>query len=262
MKPITNYHTHLYLCKHATGTVEEFIQKAISLNYQILGFSDHGPLPDYFKKLFYSRRMSNEEYKEVYLKDLKEMKEKYKDQLKILGAVEIEYYDELKDDYPKFLKQLDYLVLGQHYIRVDGKYLGIYGNMTPEMIDIYCTTVEKALATGYFKILAHPEVFNWSYPKWDEHCEKATQRIIEAAQKYNVLLEVNANGARRKSTLTKDNEPTYYYPRLEFWREVAKTDLPVVINDDSHSVEEFCDEATQRTYEFAEALGLNIIIKF
>ena len=43
-------HNHTTLCNHATGTMEEYIQKAISLNIDIFGFSDHAPMdfePEY-----------------------------------------------------------------------------------------------------------------------------------------------------------------------------------------------------------------------
>ena len=38
-----NFHTHTYLCGHATGLPEEYIQRAISCGIKHLGFSDHAP---------------------------------------------------------------------------------------------------------------------------------------------------------------------------------------------------------------------------
>lgn len=262
MKPITNYHTHIYLCKHATGTIEDYIQKAISLDYQVLGISDHGPLTQELLNQFKTRRMSMKEYTDIYLKDLACLKEKYKDKITLLGALEIEFFDEMVTHYPTYRQELDYLILGQHYLKVDGKYVSIYRSMSPEIIKIYTDTVVRAFETGYFKILAHPEIFSMGYPIWDEHCTEATRRIIEAAKKFNVILEVNANGMRSlKRSLTKDHQETYCYPHIDFWKEVAKTNLPVIINDDAHSVENLHDQATLKAYEFASKLGLNIIQK-
>ena len=262
MKPISNYHTHIYLCKHATGTVRDYVEKAISLDYQVIGISDHGPINEELKKQFYTRRMDMKEYQNIYLKDLVQLKEEYRDKITLLGALEIEFFDEMVTHYPKFINELDYLILGQHYLKVDGKYTSVYRGMTPKNIKIYTDTVLKAFASGYFKILAHPEIFTMSYPKWDEHCEQATQRIIEGAKKYNIILEVNANGMRlNRAALTKDNKFTNSYPHLNFWQSVAKTDLPVIVNDDAHAVEHLCDQATFKAYDFARELGLNIIQK-
>ncbi|MCK7488353.1 MAG: PHP domain-containing protein [Bacillus subtilis] len=38
-----NYHTHMYLCKHATGHVKDYVKEAIKLGFHSLGMSDHAP---------------------------------------------------------------------------------------------------------------------------------------------------------------------------------------------------------------------------
>ena len=37
-------HNHTYLCKHAVGSMEEYIQKAIEQKIDIFGFSCHNPM--------------------------------------------------------------------------------------------------------------------------------------------------------------------------------------------------------------------------
>ena len=36
-----NYHTHTYRCHHASGTPEEYIQRAIAGGIKYMGFSEH-----------------------------------------------------------------------------------------------------------------------------------------------------------------------------------------------------------------------------
>ena len=43
-----NYHTHTYLCGHAVGDVEDYVNEAIRLGYTELGMSDHAHTPEYF----------------------------------------------------------------------------------------------------------------------------------------------------------------------------------------------------------------------
>ena len=62
-----NYHTHIFLCKHAIGDVEDYVKKAIGLQYHTIAITDHGPLPKFLQKKLNSRRMSIEQYKEIYL---------------------------------------------------------------------------------------------------------------------------------------------------------------------------------------------------
>ena len=65
-KITTNYHTHTYLCKHAVGTIEDYIKRAIDLGYEELGFSDHFPFPKILSDAIYSLRMSEEDYVKYY----------------------------------------------------------------------------------------------------------------------------------------------------------------------------------------------------
>ena len=43
-----DYHMHTPLCRHATGTVEEYVARARELGLPEIGFSDHSPMPSYF----------------------------------------------------------------------------------------------------------------------------------------------------------------------------------------------------------------------
>ncbi|MBQ6671978.1 MAG: hypothetical protein IJM73_01995, partial [Spirochaetales bacterium] len=40
-----NYHTHTTRCNHAKGTDREYVEKAVSEGFAVLGFSDHTPWP-------------------------------------------------------------------------------------------------------------------------------------------------------------------------------------------------------------------------
>lgn len=146
----TNYHTHIYLCKHATGTVNDYVEKAIAHGYKEIGISDHGPLTEELMNRLNSRRMNFDEFYKIYLPDLEYAKINYSDKINVLSAVEIEYMDEIADIYPEFLKVLDYLVLGQHMIYENGEYINVYAKeYTAEEIALYAQTIEKALDTGY-----------------------------------------------------------------------------------------------------------------
>lgn len=257
----TNYHTHIYLCRHASGTIDDYVKKAIEKNYSIIGISDHGPLTEEIRRKFDSRRMTIDEYYNIYLKDLHLAKMKYKDQIKVLSAVEVEYYYEMKDDYASFLNELDYLVLGQHVFYKDGKYINLYsGNFTKEDLELYAKIVEDALATKQFKIFAHPDLYMWSYENWDEHAINCARRIITTAIKNDVYLEFNANGLRRKRYLMPDGTYNFIYPKIEFWK-LLKDEFDydkILINDDAHSLDDFSDQYTDEAREICKRLNLKV----
>ena len=114
----------------------------------------------------------------------------------MLSVIEIEDMDELQDNYKEFLSQLDFLVLGQHYIKVDDIYKSIYDELSEDEIHVYAKTVTQAMKSGYFKIIAHPEIFAWNINVWNKLCGEVSNEIIDVAIENNVILEINVNGVR------------------------------------------------------------------
>ena len=124
---LANYHTHTYLCHHASGTPEEYVEKAIERGLKILGFSDHVPMP-YSKPDYVSRARMTLQETEVYVNTVLGLKEKYKDDITIYLGYEAEY---LPREFENMLKHvtsypIDYLILGQHFSNneYDGQYFG------------------------------------------------------------------------------------------------------------------------------------------
>ena len=87
-----NYHTHTYLCRHATGSVEEYVLKAIEGGIKYMGFSDHVPFkyPDGFESDF---RVPVSEVSS-YFDEIGFLREKYKKEIDIKIGFEMEYFPE------------------------------------------------------------------------------------------------------------------------------------------------------------------------
>lgn len=262
----SNYHTHTFLCKHAIGDVEDYVKRAIQLGYHTIAITDHGPFPKELQKKLVSRRMSLEQYDEIYLDHLQRARSNHKDEIKVLFGVEIEYMEELKPLYEKFKKDLDLIVLGQHYILVGKNYISIFDHpLSEDEIDIYTNTIIKGMETGYFKILAHPEIFAWNIKDWTKKCVEASERIISAAIKNDVIIEINVNGIRNSyyqdKVFYQNGEINFPYPRREFWLLAKKMNARIIINDDAHAPNRIQDKYTLAIYEEAEKLNMNILTK-
>lgn len=259
----SNYHTHTYLCKHAIGAPMDYIERAISCNYQVIGMSDHGPLKEDFRKMLNSRRMNFEEFNHVYLPLLEEAKQKYGDKIKIYTALEYEYFKDMDEIYPQFLEKLDYLVLGQHYYEYKGEFLSPYGKMDEEKLRCYVDNVVEAIETGYFKILAHPDLFLWNYPQWDEVAISQAKRILSAAEKQGMFVEINANGIRNaiihNLKRMENGKAIYPYPNRNFFELAKKYHVKFIINDDAHNPAHIYDEYTIETIELAEELQIEVL---
>lgn len=253
---LTNYHTHHDRCKHAKGGVEAYVREAVLHHYDEIGMSCHTPHRNI--KQLGTRRMSYDELSD-YFNDIEQAQEKYP-QIRVLKALECEYFPILFEDIKALSKQTDYLILAQHYIQIDGKFKDAFHFTEPRQLELYAAGIEEGMATGFFKILAHPDVFMTTYPKWDEACEKVTRQIARAALKYDVILEVNANGLRRGEQKYEDGV-RYPYPSEKFWKIIATEfkEVKVMVNSDCHDPAYLNDEYMQMARDFAKRLKLNVI---
>jgi histidinol-phosphatase (PHP family) len=265
----SNFHTHCYLCRHAEGTIEDYFEVAKQKHYQFFAMTDHGPLPDEISKNFFTRRMSEKEYHDIYLPQTALAIQKYSTDFKGYRALELEYFETMdkNHDYENFLKDMDFLVLGEHHLQrktpTGYEYISIYSHMTKDEIILYKDLILEGMTKGYFKILAHPDIFLWGYPKFDEFAKGIAKELAEASIKYHVFIEMNANGIRNsklkhKEMILNNGEIGYPYPNYDFWKEMKKYPVRILINDDAHHPEHIQDDATFEVCKMAEELKLNI----
>lgn len=255
---LTNYHTHTFRCQHANGTVEDYVREAIAKGFDILGMSDHVPYPHYE----FGYRMPMAEIWD-YIYEVEDAQKKYRKQLQILLGFESEYlcakrsyYEELLEEY-----QVEYLVLGQHFFDYGGSFKSSYALKDSADCVRYAKSVAEGLSTGYFSLLAHPDIVGVNCLSWDKNMDEMTDIILEAAMRYDVPLEVNANGIRRGTIHDKELGRHYMYPHFKFWEKAAAAKVPTVISSDCHMPSLLYDADVLRTRQFAEEMGINIIEK-
>lgn len=251
-----NYHTHSHYCGHGGGTLEEYIQSAISHNLSNLGFSEHAPFPgDPF-----GMRMDFNTLP-IYVEELQNLKAKYQSQLQLHIGLEIEYLNVYDSYYPILFSDygIEYLIMGQHFfIGPDKKCYNLYDNSFPSSYLItHAKNMVKGMETNYFKYIAHPDLMFIRDYGMDENCKKAISILATECEKNHFALELNANGFRRGRQAYSDGT-RYPYPVDIFWKEIAKTDIPVYIGSDSHDPSIVCDSHTDYAYEYAMKLGLNL----
>lgn len=244
----------MYLCRHATGTIEDYVKEAIRLGFDGIGFSDHPPWDALIDR---SLRMFKDEYP-IYLKELDDAIKQYGDRIHIYKGLEIEYFQNQSDRYQHLLKDLDYLTLGQHYIEINGQLISVYRISSLEELTIYKDTLIQAIESGYFKFISHPDLFLFSTKAVTEEVLHLAEEIIIAAKTHDVPLEINANGIR-KGRITVDGHVMYRYPREEFWQLASKHQVKVIISSDAHKPELLFDEAIINAEKFSRRLRLRVV---
>ena len=265
-----NYHTHLALCGHAEGMCEDYVKIAIEEGYEILGMSDHGPIkPEFMTKEEFvynwlDRQMTYEEFLNIYLPDCQRAKEKYKDQIKFYIGTEIEYLYPFHQYYVDLRKKLDYMNLAVHFYYHENKITNSFDDVTYENVYSYAINAKKAMETGLFNIMVHPDVYMYHYKSidgnstFDSECERTARLIIESAIENNVYLEINVGGLF-KVTANKEIMGEFAYPRNEFWKIVSEyPNVKVIIGVDAHKPEQLRAKEILMAYEFAKKHNIKV----
>ncbi len=255
----TNYHTHTVRCMHATGSDEDFICSAIKGGFKELGFSDHTPWK-YRTNYVADMRMLPEELP-GYVENLRTLRNKYKDKIKIRIGLECEYFP----DYMPWLKeqikeyQLDYILFGNHHYHTDEKF-PYFGHHTDsrDMLDLYEESAIEGMESGIFACLAHPDLFMRSYPEFDHHCSIISRHICRTAARLNIPLEYNIGYVAYNETHGLST-----YPSPEFWHIATKENCTAIIGMDAHNNKELESSVYyDRAVKELEALKINRIDTF
>jgi histidinol-phosphatase (PHP family) len=225
---------------HASGTIEDYVQRAIEKGYSTLGFSDHAPFEDGF---FGNARMSIDQLP-YYVSAIKDMRQKYGDKIRIPIGLELEYLPKYHRAHVNIYKEagIEYLILGQHYLSA-GNDIGNAICSFTETDDkgeytFYVDQCIEALGTGDFCYFAHPDVFKFTGCR--DFYLSESERLIRAAMKYSIPLEVNMYGLLESR----------HYPRDDFWRLAGKLGATVVLGRDAHKTVRVHDDS-----EFPKAIA-------
>lgn len=249
-------HNHTTLCNHATGTTEEYIQRAIELNIDIFGFSEHAPM-NFDEK--YRLQLKD---KEFYENDVLSLKEKYKNNIEILLGYEVDY---LKGDYilsEVINAKVDYLIGSVHFLNQNGdawgfdnpEFIGEYKNRDIDTIwEDYFQAIEQMAKYGKFDIVGHLDlikVFNF-LPKKD--IKSIAYKALKQIKKSNMVVEINAAGYRKPVG--------EQYPSKNLLELCFELNIPITFSSDAHSVDQV-GLNYEKASSFAKEIGYSKCIYF
>lgn len=243
-----NYHSHTYRCRHADLDMqdEEYVKEYMKMGFKKMAFTDHCPEKNEIDKRT-TMRMKYEERK-GYLSSIQALKEKYKDKIEIQSGYEVEYLPGEEENIKELKEETDKIVLGQHFIYDNNKNLKIFGkyDFSDEELIRYAEYIEKAMELNIPDIIAHPDLFMFRRKNFGEIEENVSNKICQAAEKYDVPLEINLNNIfantyyenRRLNHLPiekqKENLYKVVYPCREFWNIAAKYNIKTLYGIDAH----------------------------
>ncbi len=248
---LSNFHTHSTFCD-GNNTPEEIVLKAIENGFASIGFSGHGYTP---YGLDYCMQDTA-----GYISEINFLKGKYKNDIQIyLGTEEDATY--LVDRRP-----LDYLIGSYHCVYANGEYLSIDANydgfkkcleafnydskaLAENYYTTFCSYIKsrKPDIIGHFDLITKFDEMNIpEYFRSAEYDALAEKYLIEAA-KSGCIFEVNTG------TLSRGVRSSVY-PRENLLRLLQKSDHPIILSSDSHSIDTL-DFAFDETKQYLWEIG-------
>lgn len=223
-------HNHTILCNHATGSVDEYVQKAIELGIDVYGFSEHAPM-----KNFEDGYRLVIEKKDFYENQILELKEKYKNDINILLGYEVDFLegDYILDEIVN--SNVDYLIGSVHY-------LGKWGFDNPEFIaeyknrDInkiweeYFYAITQMAKSRKFDIVGHLDLIKVFKFLPTKEIKVLAKQSLKEIKKANMVIEINAAGFRKPIE--------EQYPSRDLLELAYELDIPITFSSDAHSVEQ------------------------
>lgn len=215
-------HMHSPYCPHGTSdSFEQYIEKALEKGLQEISFTEHMPLPGYFMddKKFLDECSPNEEQIEKYFEELKFIKEKYKNKIKINIGLEVDFIEGYEEKTTKVLNKygdkLEDGLLSVHFIKLaNGEYTDIDGikgfekalenlGSVEKVYDKYYKTLLLAIKSDLGKYkpkrIGHPNlirIFNKLYPI--EYKNRfILEEIVKEIKNRDYEVDVNTAGLRK-----------------------------------------------------------------
>lgn len=238
---LVDYHNHTTLCGHATGTIAEYIENALSKGLVEIGFADHAPLPENLRKNITMRPEEMEEY----LSTVAFHAEQYKHRIGVRVGLEVDFPLQASFDI-RYLTdaRIDYLIGSCHIL--DGWLFDhpnyIDGFSTRDIDEIYSRYYEilhLLIASGHFQILGHLDLVK----KFGHRPKKNFSNVIKHLfdNSHNIAVEINTAGLRKPVA--------EIYPSKEIIALLFSINIPVTLGSDAHNPDEVA-------YEFGSVVEL------
>ena len=248
-------HVHTPYCPHGTkDAIESYIEKAIAEGLEEITFTEHMPLPDNILSYELQKECGlNPEDVVPYFRKVDEMKEKYKNKLKINKGLEVDYIEGYEEETKKLLdlygEDLEDGLLSVHILKITGKYHCVdisaeeFGELAElacgieKLYDLYFETLLKAIRAdlGHFKPkrIGHPtliRIFNLRYPL-DYKNEKLLEEVVKELKAANYQIDFNTAGLRKP--LCKE-----IYPSGIFLELIKKYEVEMIYGSDAHTAKD------------------------
>lgn len=198
-----DYHTHHARCGHASGQLEEYVQRGVEIGLQQLGLSDHMPLLHVDPAAYYSGMAMPMDELPRYVEECLYLKDKYKDQIDIRIGLEGDYIEGYEREIEAIVRAYpwDYVIGSVHFLGEwdisDSRQLhGWEGKRVADVYRQYYDALQKAAKTGFYSYIGHFDVIKRFGYKPEEDMAETERATVDVIAACGMAIELNASGLR------------------------------------------------------------------
>jgi histidinol-phosphatase (PHP family) len=225
-------HLHTRLCRHATGSIRDYVEAARDSGVVTMCFTDHLPLPPTYPEGY---TMLPEEW-DGYVSEVRAAADESAAEggPEVLCGVEADWIPETSALVPDAVAAhaLDVVLGSVHF--VDG-----WAFDDPDLVERYETCdvdelwsryfaqLQDAARSGLFDVMAHPDLVKkfGFFPRSDPR--ETYEAVAETLAESGVAVEVNSAGLRKPVR--------QIYPSLELLRACRRRGVPATTGSDAHT---------------------------
>lgn len=232
-------HIHTQYCRHASGTMEEYVRAAIDVGLQRICFLEHMEVGiSYFERVW----LEKEDF-DHYFQMGKSLQKKYRDQLTISLGVEVGYNPKQREKVLERLSKYswDRVGLSYHFVHVPGYdyHLNLVSrkkentSLFPQigydtLLENYFTHLIEAVDLINADFVCHldaalrfqPDI-SFSEINWQQ-----VNTLLDKIKKKNMSLEINTSGFSIRG------EP---FPSKKILKMAIEKDIQLVAGSDAHN---------------------------
>ncbi len=258
-----DYHTHTWRCRHARGTVDDYVRSAIDLGLDEVGISDHYPMdilgfPPGVICSMPARELHS------YVREVREAARRYHSQIAVRLGVEVDYMPGAEELLSSLVENgdWDYTIGSVHFLGdtdITHSDNSSFFCARP-LADIYAeyfATVRAMVRSGIFHVLGHADAVkkhghvpgSGSSDQLRELYEQLARLCAERDQ----VVEINTAGLRSPAGEV--------YPADGLLQELVRCDVPLTLGSDAHDPTEVGCAVGEVTQQLTE-LGVRRLIGF
>jgi histidinol-phosphatase (PHP family) len=260
---IADYHIHTRMCRHAEGGPREYVERALELGMDEMGFADHLPFlggwePRHDLADDWAMRVTE---LDIYCSTVQDLAREYAGDVRVLLGIEADFIPETLDRTAAVLDQYPFeYVIGSVHIVGDR-----FGFDHPEMADrleaygidrIHLESLEltrRAAETGLFDVAGHIDhARKFGAPEGSGAVAAAASAALRAVAAAGMRLEVNTGGLRKPVGET--------FPGAGLLAEARALGVPLVLGSDAHRPEHV-GWGFDRAAELARAAGYDALTR-